>query len=262
MPGRVLSITAVAASPGSGPGADRLIRFYQLGESEVEDLRIAVLGDHYVFGLQVAMDDAGGVGLGEPVGGLREVLEQLFQFEELTMNLEMQGRAADVLHRDVMRDILGICGVELSLTDLVDGYDVRMVQRRSGFCFTDESAHAIRIGHQSGGKNLQRDGAIQPGVGGFVDLAHAARADWLEYFVVSECRSGCEGHIISLRVPRDYTRRNSKFAFEIVNGKLHYMIGFVGGLYAGLEAADLGIAVEHKESPLVQGLPAATPGDS
>ena len=42
----------------------------QLGEAEVEDLHVAVARQHHVLGLEVAVDDAGGVGAGEPVGQL------------------------------------------------------------------------------------------------------------------------------------------------------------------------------------------------
>ena len=41
------------------------------GEAEVEDLYPSIFGEHDVFGLEVAVDDTGGVGGGEAVGHLR-----------------------------------------------------------------------------------------------------------------------------------------------------------------------------------------------
>jgi hypothetical protein len=43
-------------------------------------------------------------------------------------------------------------------------------------------------------EDLQRDDAIETGVAGSVDLAHAAGADWLEDLVRSEAGAGGEGH--------------------------------------------------------------------
>ena len=49
----------------------------QLGEAEVEDLHEAVARDHHVLGLQVAMDDPGFVGLGQPLGQLHTDVEHV-----------------------------------------------------------------------------------------------------------------------------------------------------------------------------------------
>ena len=62
-----------------GGGKDRRVlrrRLGQLGQAEVEDLDVAVLRDHQVLGLQVAMDDARGVSLGEAFGDLGGEVEE------------------------------------------------------------------------------------------------------------------------------------------------------------------------------------------
>src|ERR1700686_3008307 len=114
----------------------------------------------------------------------------------LAMDLEVQRCAADVFHRDIMGNAIRVLGLEFCFANLVDGDDMRMIQGRRCSCFTDESAHSIGIGYERRWKDLQRDRAIEPGVGGFVDLAHTARADRLDYLVVSESRSSCEGHFV------------------------------------------------------------------
>ena len=52
---------------GAGAGGGR---GHLAGEAEVENFYAALAGDHDVFGLEVAVDDAGGVGSGESVGKL------------------------------------------------------------------------------------------------------------------------------------------------------------------------------------------------
>ena len=47
------------------------------GQAEVQNLGAAILRDHDVFRLQVAVDHAGGVGGGETVGDLRAISNQL-----------------------------------------------------------------------------------------------------------------------------------------------------------------------------------------
>ena len=47
----------------------------ELGHAKVENLHEAVGGDHDVLRLQIAMDDAGIVGLGQAVGDLHAEVE-------------------------------------------------------------------------------------------------------------------------------------------------------------------------------------------
>ena len=61
--------------------------------------------------------------------------------------------------------------------DVVDGADVRIVQRRDGAGFLLEALARFGIGRQRAGQDLDGHRAIQPGVTGAVNLAHAARAD-------------------------------------------------------------------------------------
>jgi hypothetical protein len=49
----------------------------QFRESEVENLRTAVVRDHDVIGLEIAMDDAGGMRGGQSVGNLRGEVDRL-----------------------------------------------------------------------------------------------------------------------------------------------------------------------------------------
>ena len=68
------------------------------------------------------------------------------------MNLLAQRDAVDKLHRDEVHAIV--------LADLIDVRDVRMIERGRGLRLLNEAAHAILIGGNFGGKNLQRDLAM------------------------------------------------------------------------------------------------------
>ena len=153
-------------------GSDRLVlrdRLGQLGQAEVEDLDVAVLRDHQVLGLQVPVDDAGGVGLGQALGGLDGDIEQPLGRQRLAGGDELaQGLSLDQLHGDVE----GAVG----LADVVDGQDVGMIQGRGRAGLLLEALAAIGIRRDGGGQDLDRDLAPELRVPRPVDLAHPARA--------------------------------------------------------------------------------------
>ena len=60
--------------------------------------------------------------------------------------------------------------------DVVDGDDVGMVQGAGGLGLLHEPALAVGIGDLVGGKDLDRDGALELRVAGLEDDAHAAFA--------------------------------------------------------------------------------------
>src|SRR5713226_3223252 len=93
------------------------------------------------------MNDAGGVGLGQTLSHLLQISQQLSEFGSLPMNLFAQREAVDKLHRDEMHTLL--------LADFVDVRDVRMIERRGGLRLLDKAAHAILVGGNFDGKNLQ-----------------------------------------------------------------------------------------------------------
>ena len=51
-----------------------------------------------------------------------------------------------------------------------------MIERREQTRFASEARAALRIGREVLGQDLDRDVAIEPGVAGAIDLAHAAGA--------------------------------------------------------------------------------------
>ena len=100
-------------------------RFERAGDPEVHDLGISLAVDHDVAGLEVAMDDAQPVGLGQPVadlpgdgnrrseGKLLDLLIRLFRSSPATYSMVMKDvpgfaqvvHAADIAVRDHAGDL-------------------------------------------------------------------------------------------------------------------------------------------------------------
>ena len=91
---RARSVGAFALSPVVVP---------QFREPEIDDLREAVRRHHDVLGLQIAMDDARGVRLRQPVGCLRQVPDQRLEVGLLAMDERLERGSAHQLHRDVVQ---------------------------------------------------------------------------------------------------------------------------------------------------------------
>ena len=68
--------------------------------------------------------------------------------------------------------------------DFVDGGDVGMIQSGGRLGFTQETFLLLAVPHQIRGKKFQRDGALEFGILGFVDDAHAAFAKFIYDLVV------------------------------------------------------------------------------
>ena len=149
------------------------------GDAEVDELRNERLGDLVHVGrradeedvrrLDVAVDDAGGVGGGERFGDLRGDEERVG---------ERQGRAAHALrdvfalepfHRDVRHPL-----VELPERD--DAHDARVVQPREHAPLAGEARLFAGVDARDG-DDLQRDGLIGDAIVRAVHDADAAAAD-------------------------------------------------------------------------------------
>ncbi len=121
----------------------------QLGETEVEDLDDAVLRDHHVFWLQVAVHDPGFVGLGQALGDLGRDGQQSPRRNRAVQEQAAQRLTLDLLHRDPRRSLRG--------ADVVNRHDVRVIQGRRGPRLRFEALEARRLGGELRGEDLDRD---------------------------------------------------------------------------------------------------------
>ena len=74
--------------------------------------------------------------------------------------------------------------------DIVHDEDVRMVQRGGRARFLLEALHAIGVGRDGRGEDLEGDLTIQPRIARAKHFAHPARANRAENFVRTEARAG------------------------------------------------------------------------
>jgi hypothetical protein len=145
----------VAVARGDGPG-----------QAEVGDPRPAVVADHDVVGLDVAVDHAGRVRRRQAVARRGVQRDDLAPGARPLADPRSRGAAADVLHRQV--DPPGV------LPDLVHDDDVGMRQLRQRRRLSLDPGQRRR---RPRGAQLDRHRALEPQVARQVDHAHAARAD-------------------------------------------------------------------------------------
>ena len=119
------------------------------------------------------------------VGHLQRVLEHLRHAQPALGNQVDQRFAGDVLHHHELGVAFG--------DDVVNGDDVGMIQRGSGLRFLDEAAAALRIAGARGGQNLDRDEAVEAGVLGLVDLAHASGAEFFQKLILENSSADHSG---------------------------------------------------------------------
>ena len=112
------------------------------------------------------MKNAGAVGLGQRVGDLDGVVHRLGGAQALRRNQFPHCLALDALHDDEVHPVAG--------ADVVDGDDVRVVQRAGRLGFLNEALFAGGISDLVGGQDLDRHRAVQVGVVGLVNHTHAA----------------------------------------------------------------------------------------
>ena len=142
------------------------------GHAEIRELGLEALAlalHQHVGGLQVPVDDAPLVGVGEPFAGLGQELQQLGLPAVPLVDEQLQVLTLDEFHHQVVQ--------ALRLAVFEDGDDVRVVQRRRGAGLALEARPGLPL---EGAARLDRlDGHLPPqqGVLPQEDLAHGALAD-------------------------------------------------------------------------------------
>jgi hypothetical protein len=159
----MVAIEEMLGVPEAGPVASA----FWFGEAEVHQLR-ATLGEHYVAGFQIAMHDAGAMGLFERVGNFDGDLQRLVGGERLAGEPGGQRFAFEVFHYQEVDAVLA--------ADVVQHTNVGMLQGRDRSRLTLETRTKVGVRSQMSEKNFDGDGTIKARVLGAVDLAHAACA--------------------------------------------------------------------------------------
>ncbi len=156
-----------------------------LGEAEIEQLHAAVLVDHDVRRLQVAVHDALVVGALERPGDLQRDLQSLVERNRPGIQALVQVLALHHLHDEKPR--------ALGLLDAVDRGDVRVFELGEHLGFALEPHHLVGVADEMRGQNLDRHLALEVLVVGAEDLAHAAFAELRGDPVVTQARTDFHG---------------------------------------------------------------------
>ncbi len=146
-------------------------------QAEVEDLGPAVLCDEDVGGLDVAVDDAPAVRLGEAPCDPEPELRDVGELERTPLHPFLECLALVAGHGDEEPAVV-------RLVDVVDGADVRVIERRRGARLLDEALLGVLVPRQLGGEELEGDGPLEAGVLGAVHDTHAALTELLANHVV------------------------------------------------------------------------------
>ena len=96
-------------------------------QTEVENLCVAALGDENVCRLDIAVDDAFGMGRIESIGNLDSQRGNRVRIHRTIANMMLQRRAIEILHDDERFAIL--------LINLMDGADVWVIECGCGSGF-------------------------------------------------------------------------------------------------------------------------------
>ena len=148
----------------------------QLCQTEIEDLRLATIGDKDISRLDVAVKDVFAVRGIERIGELDGQIKQLIHRQRLTADLLIKGHAFQKLHRNEV--------LAFELVNLINGADIGMVQRGGGASFPLQAVKRLLIFFQFLGKEFQRDVTAEFQVFGFIDHPHAARTQLTDNLVV------------------------------------------------------------------------------
>ena len=143
LPGLVrCSVAAVASTPHGLRSA-----LQHLGQSEVQDLHLPALGYEDIRRLDVAVENAFRVRGIQCVGNLDTGVEQGLGVQRPARDVVLEGLAIQELHGDE--------GLARVLSDLVDGADVGVVERRGGLGFAPEAFQRLLVLGHAFGEELQ-----------------------------------------------------------------------------------------------------------
>ena len=152
----------------------------QLGDAEIGHFHPALLVEQQVLRLDVAVHHAVVVGVLERFADRRHDGQRLFRGEPAGRHRLAQVDPVDVLHHQVVEPA--------RLAEIVDGDDVRVVQRGQHPGLRGEPLGEAGVGAAFGGQDLEGHHPAQGLLPGLVHHPHAAAAEALEDLQLGEMR--------------------------------------------------------------------------
>jgi hypothetical protein len=159
-----------------------------LGQTEIQDLDLAIQSDKNVCRLDVAMNDAFGMQRFQRFRNLYRDVEYRFHFEGLAcLHPLFEALALQLLHDDK--------GMAVVVLDIVDGADVRVVQagRRPRFAF--EAVQRLAVADHVVRDELQGHMPAEAKVFSLINNAHASATDFPDDAIVGDRLADHEGPV-------------------------------------------------------------------
>src|SRR5713226_9726663 len=117
---------------------------------------MAQIGHKDVCRLDIAMNDSLCVRRSQPVGNFNSKRQQSLGLQRAPRNVLLERFAVQKLHDDERSSVV--------LSNVINGADVRMVQRRSGFSLAPEALQRMSIPRKFVRQKLQGYKAFQAGI--------------------------------------------------------------------------------------------------
>ena len=156
-------------------------------DTEIHDLHLALRAHPDVARLDVAVDDAVAVSVGEALADLPENVYLPFHRERpLLLDDPLQVEPLDELHRDV--------GLALLLPHVVHGHDVAVLQAAGGLGLAHEAGLQFGAVGLAGRHGLQGHHALEDGIERLVDGARASPADDLPDLILADALHVSRSH--------------------------------------------------------------------
>ena len=133
------------------------------------------------------MHDSLGVRRIEPVRDLNADLQKLRYFDGFPGNAVLESASLKQLHGDKR--------TAFEFSNVVDGADVRVIQRRRSARFAPKSLDRLRVLRNIVGKEFQRHVPAKPRVLGLVNHAHPSAAQFFEHGIVGNCATYIRGSV-------------------------------------------------------------------
>ncbi len=168
-----------------------LLGVLALGQAEVHDLDPAPGGEHDVGGLNIPVDDALLVGGHQALADLDADIQDLFDLQFFLLDALLTGDLLEGFPLDVLHDDEIAPGAAL---DAVNGGHVGMVERGSRLRLVNEAGLLLGMLGDVRGQEFHGHDALQLGVLGLVNDAHAPLAELIEDLIVENRLTDHGGH--------------------------------------------------------------------
>ncbi len=165
-----------------GSPAIRRQLFDYLCQPEIKHFDVTVGTNHYIFRLNITMNNSGGVSGLESGGDLNNDFQRVGNLDSARAHCFPQGLALDKLRREKMNALI--------IAEFKNSQNIRMIQSGSGVCLAFKAQQSFGISGNFFGQNFKRNPAAQTAVFRQIDFAHSARANLLNDAVMRKIRVG------------------------------------------------------------------------